>query len=75
MTVAAQAAGVIGSSGLAALFLGTTRFARLAGLVAWAAALGVLGVYLLPDLSRSRLAAAAVGGLVVYTLDSSDGNW
>ena len=65
MTVAAQAAGVIGSAGLAALYLGTTRSARLAGLVAWAAALGVLGVYLLPDLSRSRLAAAAVGGLVV----------
>ena len=35
------------------------------GLVAWAAGLGVLGLYLLPDLSRSRLVAAAVGGLVV----------
>ena len=34
------------------------------GLVAWAAGLGVLGLYLLPDLSRSRLVAAAVGGLI-----------
>ena len=65
MTVAAQAAGVVGSAGLAALYLGASRSARLAGLVAWTAALGVLGVYLLPDLSRSRLGAAAVGGLVV----------
>ena len=65
MTVAAQAACVVGSAGLAALYLGATRSTRLAGLVAWAAALGVLGIYLLPDLSRSRLGAAAVGGLVV----------
>jgi putative inorganic carbon (HCO3(-)) transporter len=64
VTVAAQAAGVVGSAGLAALYLGATRSARIAGLVAWAAALGVLGVYLLPDVSRSRLVAAAVGGLV-----------
>jgi len=65
VTVAAQAAGVVGSAGLAALYLGATRSTRLAGLVAWAAALGVLGIYLLPDVSRSRLGAAAVGGLVV----------
>jgi hypothetical protein len=65
VTVAAQAAGVVGSAGLAALYLGATRSTRVAGLVAWAAAIGVLGVYLLPDLSRSRLGAAAVGGLVV----------
>ena len=65
MTVAAQAAAVVGSGGLAALYLGTTRVARIAGLAAWAAGLGVLALYLLPDLSRSRLVAAAIGGLVV----------
>ena len=65
MSVAAQVAAVVGSVGLGGLYLGTTRVARSAGLVAWAAGLGVLGLYLLPDLSRSRLAAAAVGGLVV----------
>ena len=65
MSVAAQAAGVVGSFGLAALYLAPSRIARLAGLVAWAAGLGVLAVYLLPDLSRTRLAAAAVGGLAV----------
>ena len=65
MSVAAQAAGVVGSFGLAALYLAPGRIARLAGLVAWAAGLGVLAVYLLPDLSRTRLAAAAVGGLAV----------
>jgi hypothetical protein len=64
VSVAAQAGAVVGSAGLAALFLGTTRVARIAGLAAWAAGLGVLALYLLPDLSRSRLAAAAVGGLV-----------
>ena len=65
MTVAAQVAALVGSAGLAGLYLATTRIARIAGLVAWAAGLGVLGLYLLPDLSRSRLAAAALGGLVV----------
>jgi len=42
----------------------TDRTARMAGLVAWGAGLCVLAVYLLPDLSRARLAAAAVAGLV-----------
>jgi O-antigen ligase len=65
VSVAAQAGAVVGSAGLAALFLGTTRVARIAGLAAWAAGLGVLALYLLPDLSRSRLAAAAVAGLVL----------
>jgi hypothetical protein len=64
VSVAAQGGAVVGSAGLAALYLGTTRMARIAGLVAWAGGLGVLALYLLPDLSRSRLAAAAVGGLV-----------
>src|SRR5688572_29097549 len=65
MSVAAQIAGPVGAVGLVVLLLATERWARLAGLGAWAAALAVLGVYLLPDLSRARLAAAAAGGLVV----------
>ncbi len=64
MSVAAQAAAVVGCIGLAALLLAPTRVARIAGLAAWGAGLVVLGLYLLPDLSRSRLVAAAVGGLV-----------
>ena len=65
MSVAAQAAAVVGCLGLAALLLAPTRVARIAGLAAWGVGLAVLGLYLLPDLSRSRLVAAAVGGLVV----------
>ena len=65
MTTAAQIAAIVGAAGLAVLLLATDRLARLAGLVAWGASLGVLGLYLLPDLSRSRLVAAAVGGAVV----------
>ena len=65
MSLAAQIASVVGCVGLAALLLAEGRTARLAGLVAWGAGLGVLGVYLLPDVSRTRLAAAAVGGLVI----------
>jgi O-antigen ligase len=65
VSVASQIAGVVGAVGLAVLLLAPTRSARIAGLVAWGAALAVLGLYLLPDLSRSRLVAAAVGGLVV----------
>jgi O-antigen ligase len=65
VSVAAQIAGVVGALGLGALLLAPTREARMLGLVAWAAGLGVLGLYLLPDLSRTRLVAAAVGGLVV----------
>jgi hypothetical protein len=64
MNVAAQAASVVGCAGLVALYLAPSRTARLAGLAAWAAGLGVLGYTLLPDLSRTKLAAAAVGGLV-----------
>jgi O-antigen ligase len=65
MSLASQIAGVVGALGLAVLLLAPGRPARIAGLVAWAAALGVLGLYLLPDLSRSRLVAAALAGLVV----------
>jgi hypothetical protein len=64
MSTAAQLACVVGCVGLAALLVVTDPMARLASLVAWAAALGVLGIYLLPDVSRTRLAAAAIAGLV-----------
>ena len=64
MSTAAQAAGLVGSIGLAALLLAPGRSQRLAGLGAWAAGCAVLGLYLLPDVSTSRLAAAAVAGLV-----------
>src|SRR4029079_9004210 len=63
MNVAAQVASVVGCAGLVTLYLAPSRTARLAGLVAWAAGLGVLGYTLLPDLSWTKLAAAAVGGL------------
>ena len=65
MSTAAQAAAVLGCAGLAVLVLAPTRVARLAGLVAWGIGLGVLGLYLLPDLSHAKLAAAGVGGLGV----------
>jgi hypothetical protein len=65
VSVAAQLASVVGCLGLAVLMLAPGRLARLAGLVAWGAGLGVLALYLLPDLSRSRLVAAAVGGVAI----------
>jgi O-antigen ligase len=64
VNVAAQAASVVGAAGLVALYLSTDRRVRVAGLVAWAAGLAVLGYTLLPDLSRPKLAAAALGGIV-----------
>jgi O-Antigen ligase len=64
MNAAAQAASVVGAAGLVALYLAPDRRARGAGLVAWAAGLAVLGYTLLPDLSRPKLAAAALGGIV-----------
>ena len=65
MNIAAQVASVVGCAGLVALYLAPSRTTRLVGLVAWAVGLGVLGITLLPDLSRAKLAAAAVGGLLV----------
>lgn len=64
MSAAAQLAAVVGAAGLVVLLLAQVRWQRLAGLCAWGAGLGVLGIYLLPDLSTSRLAAGAIGGLV-----------
>jgi O-antigen ligase len=64
VSAAAQAASVVGTAGLAALLLAPGRWHRLAGLGAWAVGSGVLALYLLPDLSTSRLVAGAVGGAV-----------
>ena len=64
MSVAAQGAGVVGAAGLAVLLLAPGRWQRLVGLALWGAASTVLALYLLPDLSASRLAAAAVAGVV-----------
>ncbi|MBA2294273.1 MAG: O-antigen ligase family protein [Actinobacteria bacterium] len=65
MSTAAQLAGLGGAFGLAVLLLARHRLARLAGLGVWGGALGVLGLYLLPDLSRAMLVAGLVGGLAV----------
>ena len=65
MKVAAELAGLAGALGLAALLLAPGRWARLGGLAVWGAGLAVLGLYLLPDVSRARLAAATAAGLVV----------
>jgi O-Antigen ligase len=65
VSVAAQVAGIVGCAGLAALLVVPSRLGRLGGLVAWAAGLGILGVYLLPDLSRTRLVGAAAAGFVL----------
>jgi O-antigen ligase len=64
VSIAAQAASVVGAGGLAALLLAPERWHRLAGLCAWGAGLGVLAIYLLPDLSTARLVAGAASGLV-----------
>jgi hypothetical protein len=65
VSVAAQIASVVGGAGLAVLLLAPGRNARLAGLLVWGAGLGVLAIYLLPDLSRARLVAAAGVGLAI----------
>jgi O-antigen ligase len=64
VSVAAQAASVVGASGLAALLLAPGRWQRLAGLCAWGVGCAVLALYLLPDLSTSPFVAGAAGGLV-----------
>jgi putative inorganic carbon (HCO3(-)) transporter len=61
----ARVAGPAGCAGLALLIAAPRRDLRLAGLALWAAALAALVLYLLPDLSRLRLAAAAAGGLAL----------
>ena len=62
---AAQLAGLAGCLGLALLVAAPRRELRLVGLGAWAAGLLGLGLYLAPDGSSARLAAAAAGGLAL----------
>jgi O-antigen ligase len=62
---------VLGSAGLALLCAAPRRDLRIAGLAAWAAGLGCLALYLLPDVSAAVLVAAAVAGLVVAVV----GGW
>ncbi len=61
----AQAAAVAGALGLAVVLVTVDRRLRLAGLVVWAGGLALLGEYLLPDVSGSRLAVAGAAGLVL----------
>ena len=61
----AQAAGLVGSLGLAALLVGRSRTWRLAGLGAWAAGSVVLAGYLAPHGHRPLLGAAAVIGVLL----------
>jgi O-antigen ligase len=63
--VTAQAAGVVGSLGLAALLVGPSRTWRLAGLGAWAVGSVVLAGYLAPHGHRPLLGAAAVVGVLL----------
>jgi putative inorganic carbon (hco3(-)) transporter len=64
----ARIAGPVGAVGLALLILGTRRDARLVGLAAWAAGMLGLAAYLAPSSSHTRLAAGAIGLVVVAAL-------
>jgi hypothetical protein len=61
----AQAAGAVGSVGLAALVVSTRRDLRVAGLGAWAVGCAGLAVYLAPHGHHRLLAAAAVLGAIL----------
>jgi O-antigen ligase len=63
--VTAQAAGVVGSLGLALLLVGPSRAWRAAGLAAWAVGSVVLAGYLAPHGHRPLLGAAAVVGVLL----------
>jgi O-antigen ligase len=63
--VTAQAAGLVGSLGLAVLLVGPSRIWRLAGLGAWAVGSVVLAGYLAPHGHRPLLGAAAVVGVLL----------
>ena len=67
----ARIAGPVGAAGLVVLLLAPTRTYRLAGLVAWAAGLGALAVYLKPGGHAALLGAAAVGGLVLAAVGAA----
>ncbi len=63
MSTLAQIAGPVGAGGLALLLVAGRRDLRIVGLAAWGAGLVGLALYLLPDVGRTTLVAAAVGGL------------
>jgi putative inorganic carbon (HCO3(-)) transporter len=63
--VPAELGGIVGAAGLAMLVLAVPRWARLAGLVAWAAGIGVLALDLAPAGRPGLLVAGATGGLAV----------
>jgi O-antigen ligase len=63
--VTAQAAGVVGCLGLAALLAGPSRWWRVGGLAAWALGSVMLAGYLAPHGHRPLLGAAAVFGLAL----------
>jgi O-antigen ligase len=66
--VSAQVAGVVSSLGLAALFVASGRWQRLAGLCAWAVGSIALAVYLAPHGHRPLLAGAGVVGLLLVAV-------
>jgi putative inorganic carbon (hco3(-)) transporter len=68
VTTLAQIAGPLGCMGLALLLVATRRDLRLAGLGLWAAGMGGLSLYLVPDVRLSLLAAAAAAGIVAAVL-------
>jgi putative inorganic carbon (hco3(-)) transporter len=66
--VPAEVGGVLGAAGLAALVLTGPRWARLGGLAAWAAGIGLLALELAPEGRPALLAAGVAGGLVAGLL-------
>ena len=64
----AELGGVLGAAGLATVVLASPRWARLAGLAAWAAGIALLALELAPDGRPELLAAGAVGGLAAGIL-------
>lgn len=68
MSTVAQVSGIGGSAGLALLLLAPRRELRLAGLLAWGAGLVGLALFLLPDVERTKLGAAAAAGLVLAVI-------
>ena len=69
MSWAAQLGSVVGSAGLALLFVARRQDFRVAGLAAWALGLGGLAAYLAPDLSATKLAVGGLGAFLGWTDD------
>lgn len=65
MSTLAQIGGVAGSAGLAIVIAGRAGSGRLAGLLLLALGAGAVDLYLAPDLSYPKLAAAGAAGLLV----------